>query len=234
MAAVDVTAVASGMIAFGLVLGITIHTLGRDAAAGIIGAAGVYGGSAQLTTVTLLSNGSAILLAAFQQYGLQPGPMLFVSKPDFAWTVIGSMYVGNVMLLILNLPLVGVWARISQVRDINRDFEGTPHRRFVRNTGKPGFIGRFGSLLGEAGVNIATFNLGREKAGGDAICVVSVDEPVPDKVLAEVAALQHVVRVRPDRRDGAGEKPLLVEGGYDDRHAHFRARPFATLLSVQS
>lgn len=63
MAAVDTTAVASGMIAFGLVLGITIHTLGRDAAAGIIGAAGVYGGSAQLTTVTLLSQGSALLLA---------------------------------------------------------------------------------------------------------------------------------------------------------------------------
>ena len=63
MAAVDVTTVASGMIAFGLVLGITIHTLGRDALAGIIGAAGVYGGSAQLTTVTLLSQGSALLLA---------------------------------------------------------------------------------------------------------------------------------------------------------------------------
>ena len=63
MAAVDVTAIASGMVAFGLVLGITIHTLGRDAAAGIIGAAGVYGGSAQLTTVTLLSQGSTLLLA---------------------------------------------------------------------------------------------------------------------------------------------------------------------------
>ena len=63
MAAVDVTAVASGMIAFGLVLGITIHTLGRDAGAGIIGAAAVYGGSAQLTTVTLLSQGSALVLA---------------------------------------------------------------------------------------------------------------------------------------------------------------------------
>ncbi len=86
--------------------------------------------------------------------------------------------------------------RIVQVRDINMDFEVTPNMLFVRNTDKPGFIGRFGSLLGEAGVNIATFNLGREKAGGDAICVVSVDEPVPDKVLAAVTALPHVVRVR--------------------------------------
>jgi predicted branched-subunit amino acid permease len=63
MAALDVTTVASGMIAFGLVLGITIHTLGRDAAAGLIGAAGVYGGSAQLTAVTLLSQDSTLVLA---------------------------------------------------------------------------------------------------------------------------------------------------------------------------
>ena len=86
--------------------------------------------------------------------------------------------------------------RIIQVRDINMDFELTPHMMFVRNADKPGFIGRFGMLLGGAGVNIATFNLGREKPGGDAICMVAVDEPVTDAVLAEVAALPHVVRVR--------------------------------------
>src|SRR5687767_2828872 len=63
MAAADLSVVSSGMIAFGLVLGITIHAFGRDAAAGIIGAATVYGGSAQLTTVTLLSQQSALALA---------------------------------------------------------------------------------------------------------------------------------------------------------------------------
>jgi D-3-phosphoglycerate dehydrogenase len=67
---------------------------------------------------------------------------------------------------------------------------------FIRNSDKPGFIGRLGTLLGEANVNIATFNLGRERAGGDAICVVAVDEPVPDSVLQTVKALPHVVRVR--------------------------------------
>ena len=86
--------------------------------------------------------------------------------------------------------------RIIQVRDINMDFEITPNMLFVRNSDKPGFIGRFGSLLGDAGVNIATFNLGREKPGGDAICVVSIDEPVTDQVLAAVKALPHVVRAR--------------------------------------
>jgi putative tricarboxylic transport membrane protein len=51
-------------------------------------------------------------LTAFQQYGLQPGPLLFMSRPDLVWTLIASLYIGNVMLLVLNLPLVGVWARV--------------------------------------------------------------------------------------------------------------------------
>ena len=86
--------------------------------------------------------------------------------------------------------------RIIDVRNIPMDFEVSPHMLFVRNEDKPGFIGRIGTLLGEAGVNIATFNLGREKPGGDAICMVAVDEPVSDAVLAKVAGLPHVVRVR--------------------------------------
>ncbi len=86
--------------------------------------------------------------------------------------------------------------RIIEVRDIPMDFEIAPHMLFVRNSDKPGFIGRLGTLLGEAGVNIATFNLGREKPGGDAICVVAVDEPVDDVVLDKVKALPHVVRAR--------------------------------------
>lgn len=55
----------------------------------------------------------AILLAAFMLYGLQPGPLLFATNKTLVWTIIGSMYVGNVMLLLLNLPLVGLWARLS-------------------------------------------------------------------------------------------------------------------------
>jgi len=55
----------------------------------------------------------AIILAALMMYGLKPGPLLFVENKEFVWTVIGSMYIGNVMLLILNLPLVGLWAKIS-------------------------------------------------------------------------------------------------------------------------
>jgi putative tricarboxylic transport membrane protein len=57
----------------------------------------------------------AIVLAALMMYGLQPGPVLFTQNKEFIWTVIGSMYVGNVLLLVLNLPLVGMWAKISLI-----------------------------------------------------------------------------------------------------------------------
>jgi len=55
----------------------------------------------------------AVLLGGLMMYGLQPGPMLFQQNPQFVWAVIASMYIGNVILLVLNLPLVGMWARIA-------------------------------------------------------------------------------------------------------------------------
>lgn len=57
----------------------------------------------------------AVLLGGLMMYGLQPGPMLFQQNPKFVWAVIASMYVGNVILLVLNLPLVGWWARIALI-----------------------------------------------------------------------------------------------------------------------
>ena len=85
--------------------------------------------------------------------------------------------------------------RIIQVRDIGMEFEVAPRMLFIRNADKPGFIGKFGSLMGEAGLNIATLNLGRDRPGGDAICMVAVDESVSDEVLAKIQALPQVVRV---------------------------------------
>ncbi len=86
--------------------------------------------------------------------------------------------------------------RIIQIKGINLEAEFAPHMLYVTNEDKPGFIGRFGMLLGEAGVNIATFNLGRDKPGGDAICLVTVDEPVPEAVLASVLKLPLVKRAQ--------------------------------------
>ena len=57
----------------------------------------------------------AVVLSGLMIYGLQPGPLLFEKQPQFVWAVIASMYVGNVMLLVLNLPLVGLWARLCRI-----------------------------------------------------------------------------------------------------------------------
>src|SRR5215468_6480545 len=61
------------------------------------------------------SGATAVIMGAFIMYGIQPGPMLFNSHPDLVWGLIASMYIGNMMLLVLNLPLVGVLARILYV-----------------------------------------------------------------------------------------------------------------------
>jgi putative tricarboxylic transport membrane protein len=61
------------------------------------------------------SNTTAILLGAFQNYGIQPGPQLFSTSAALVWALIASLYIGNVMLLVLNLPLVKLWVQLLKV-----------------------------------------------------------------------------------------------------------------------
>lgn len=84
--------------------------------------------------------------------------------------------------------------RLIQIQSIGLEAELTPHMLYTENSDKPGYIGALGSILGEAGVNIATFTLGREGPGGKALALVGVDERPSDDVLAKVRALPHVVR----------------------------------------
>ena len=58
---------------------------------------------------------AAIMLSAFQSYGINPGPLLFEQQGALVWTLIASLYVANIMLVVLNLPLVGLWARILKI-----------------------------------------------------------------------------------------------------------------------
>ena len=66
----------------------------------------------------------------------------------------------------------------------------------VTNRDQPGLIGRLGTVLGDAGINIATFNLGRDQAGGDAIALIEVDEEPSEALLEQVRALPNVMRVK--------------------------------------
>ena len=94
---------------------------GTGAIEAVAGPEAANNASAAGTLVPLLTLGlptsatAAVLLAAFQQFGLQPGPLLFEHEPDLVWGVIASLYVGNAMLLVLNLPLVGVWVKLLSI-----------------------------------------------------------------------------------------------------------------------
>lgn len=94
---------------------------GHGAIEGVAGPEAANNAAATGTLVPLLTLGlptsatAAVLLAAFQQFGLQPGPLLFDREPDLVWGLIASLYVGNVMLLVLNLPLVNLWVKLLAI-----------------------------------------------------------------------------------------------------------------------
>ena len=87
--------------------------------------------------------------------------------------------------------------RIVDIKGIRMDAEFAPSMIYVTNEDKPGFVGRFASLLGDAGINIATFHLGRESQGGGAIALVEIDGDVPAALLAKVQALPQVKQAKP-------------------------------------
>jgi len=104
-----------------------------------------------------------------------------VESPTISRSVAGTLFAGS-------------RPRIEEIKGIKVEADFAPHMLYVTNQDKPGFIGRFGATLAGAGINIATFHLGRAEQGGDAICLVSVDEPVPEDVLAMVRTLPLVVQ----------------------------------------
>jgi putative tricarboxylic transport membrane protein len=92
----------------GIIEGVAAPESANNAAAG--------GAMVPLLTLGIPGSGTtAVLLGALLIHGLRPGPLLFQNNPDFVWAVIASMYIGNVMLLILNLPLVGMWASMLRI-----------------------------------------------------------------------------------------------------------------------
>ena len=94
---------------------------GKGAIEGVAGPESANNAAAAGVLVPLLTLGipttatAAMMLVAFQRYQIQPGPLLFETQGALVWTLIASLYVGNLMLLILNLPLVGIWVKILQI-----------------------------------------------------------------------------------------------------------------------
>ncbi|MBS4047635.1 MAG: tripartite tricarboxylate transporter permease [Alphaproteobacteria bacterium] len=94
---------------------------GHGAIEGVAGPEAANNASAAGVLVPMLALGlptsatAAIMLSAFQSYGINPGPLLLQNQPELVWGLIASLYVGNVMLLVLNLPLAGLWAKILTI-----------------------------------------------------------------------------------------------------------------------
>ena len=105
-----------------------------------------------------------------------------ITTPDGARTFAGTVIAGA--------------PRVVEIKGMELDAPFAPAMLYVNNLDKPGFIGALGQMLGEAGVNIATFNLGRTASGGDAIALVGVDQVLAGELLAKVRALPHVKEVR--------------------------------------
>ncbi len=92
--------------------------------------------------------------------------------------------------------VVGGAPRVTEVRGMDLEAPISPAMLYVNNRDKPGFIGALGALLAEAGVNIATFNLGRSAPGEDAVALVGVDQPLDAALVAAVQALPQVKEAR--------------------------------------
>jgi putative tricarboxylic transport membrane protein len=94
---------------------------GHGAIEGVAGPEATNNASAAGGLVPLLTLGlpttatAAVLLAAFQQYGIQPGPLLFENEPELVWGLIASLFIGNTILLVLNLPLAPAWAKLLRI-----------------------------------------------------------------------------------------------------------------------
>ncbi|NKE56952.1 tripartite tricarboxylate transporter permease [Lentzea sp. PSKA42] len=94
---------------------------GKGAIEGVAGPEAANNAAAAGVLVPLLTLGlpttatAAVIVAAFQSYGIQPGPLLFTNNSAMVWALIASLYIGNVMLLVLNLPLVKIWVKVLQI-----------------------------------------------------------------------------------------------------------------------
>lgn len=104
-----------------LAKGAAREQFGRGAIEGVAGPEAANNAAAAGVLVPLLTLGlpttatAAIIISAFQSYGIRPGPMLFETQSGLVWALIASLYIGNVMLLVLNLPLIGMWVKVLQI-----------------------------------------------------------------------------------------------------------------------
>jgi putative tricarboxylic transport membrane protein len=156
-----------------------------------------YANGAMVPLLTLGIPGSptlAVLMGAFIIHGLTPGPFLFQERPDVVWGLIASMYVGNVILLVLNLPLVGLWAKLLEIR-----------YQFLY----PGIL--LFCILGAYSLNQSVFDVGVMIAFGVLGYIFrKIDWPLAPTVLALILGPMMERALRTSLEMSAGDLTILV------------------------
>jgi D-3-phosphoglycerate dehydrogenase / 2-oxoglutarate reductase len=162
----------------GDVAGLNLKPLSSAALAGVLRP---MLGDVNLVSAPVLAAERGIVLAQTSQEQLgdyESVISISVKTQNVTRTVAGSIFAGQ--------------PRIIEINGVVLDAPFSSHMLFVENEDQPGFIGDLGKVLGERNVNIATFNLGRKKAGGQAMALVGVDQHIDVKTLSVVHALPHV------------------------------------------
>ena len=131
-----------------------------------------------------------------QERGIDVSEVRTAREGDYQTLVRLTVVTENITRSIAGTLFGGDRPRVVDVKGVPMEAELGHHMLYVNNEDKPGLIGHLGTVLGDAGLNIATFQLGRTAAGDDAIALVEVDQEVPADVLAAVAALPNVVQAK--------------------------------------
>ena len=173
---------------------------GHGAIEGVAGPEAANNASAAGTLVPLLTLGlpttatAAIMLAGFQQFGLQPGPLLFANNPTLVWGLIASLLIANLMLLVLNLPLIGLWVRLLAI---------------PRHWLYAGIV--MFATLGTIGANPSVFELGALLVFGLLAFVMRVmDFPIAPVVIGLILGPMAEQQLRRALAIGQGDASVLV------------------------
>ncbi len=135
--------------------------------------------------------------AAAREHGIEVAEVVHDRASEYQTLVRVSVTTDKDTRWVAGTLFAGSKPRLVDIKGIPVEADFARHMLYVTNQDKPGFIGKFGVVLADAGINIATFHLGRATQGGDAICLVSLDEAVPEKVLETVRKLPLVVQAAP-------------------------------------
>jgi D-3-phosphoglycerate dehydrogenase len=131
---------------------------------------------------------------AAREHGIEAAETVHDRPSEYQTLVRVSVTTERETRAVAGTLFAGSRPRIVAIKGIPVEADFARNMLYVTNQDKPGFIGKFGALLAQSGINIATFHLGRAAPGGDAICLVSVDEDVPEPVLREIRALPLVMQ----------------------------------------